>query len=176
MRILGIDPGTRFCGLAMLVDGQPDVLQTLCRNGLHHNGELLAQEWFRRLRSFVREQNPDTIIYEDYVFQSHARTSENAPEMWQLIGAIQCLGVVQYYPYIGVVAPMVWRKQLLGNLMPRRAGKMDAAVGAALCARFPTDPRLASWAKTDGHTKDALGIAVTWADTQALLAREKISM
>ena len=171
MKVLGIDPGTCFCGLALIDTAHPEEIEylwTLCHAVVKPDPIVDNQAWFRRLWGFTRKYKPEVIVYENYVCQGK-RMADNAIEMLQLLGAIQCLGTVAPYPSIEVCDPMVWRRQLLGSWMPARTGHMDAVVQMVLKARFPDDDRLRISCLRDSHYLDALGIVLAWADTRNVL-------
>lgn len=165
-RILSIDPGTRFCGIALLVDGMYEIGQTLVVNELQE-GEDIILNWFKRLRGLLKIYQPDTLLIEDYTYQGPARTSENSPLMFKQVGAFQCLGCVTPYPVVHLIDPRIWRKQLVGRELAPGGAEADAQVAWVLQQRFGEQcvPR----SRSDGHWLDALGMAVTWGDTQVLL-------
>lgn len=169
MRVCGIDPGTTRSGVAFLVDGiflegmslyeQPD-----------GNGDRIVH-WFRRFSGLVRQWRPDVIIYEDYVWQGEARTTANAPLMWQQLGAIRLLATVSPYPNVIAAHPREWREQLLGSL-PHGATAQDAAVAWTLRQRLGAAVRTPVCGN-DSHWYDALGVALTWWDTYIMLGHVK---
>jgi len=171
-RILGIDPGTRFCGGALLVDGALDWHQTLVASPALPTGEDEILHWYRRWRGIVRCTQPTVIVIEDYTWQGSERTSANAALMWQQVGALRCLGALPPSPQIALLAPSAWRQQLVGRGLPKKGStEIDAAVAWVLTQRLGAacDPR----SKGDGHWVDAAGIALAWWDTQHLLACEQ---
>jgi len=164
MKILSIDPGTAFCGIAVVDEGVPTTLMTLFfvqeeRVGLPH-----TLRCFRRLAGLVSAHMPDVLLCEDYVYQGR-RTAANAPAMLRLIGAIECLGSVPPHPSVYLVHPSAWRRQLVGDV---HGTSVDAAVAWVLGKRFPDEPRCQRVSANDGHYFDALGIALTWWDAYAL--------
>lgn len=103
MRILGIDPGIRNCGFAVLKDGK--LLSSGC---IRTNPPVYAQ-LLVELSALCREHAPDVAVIEG-AFQ-RSRYANPHLEAVGIIKAVLERGGIKRVTY----APSSWRKILLGN-------------------------------------------------------------
>ena len=173
MRILGIDPGDKNCGVAVLSGETCLYHKYLSKDdGIRVIGQA-AQEnpvyrWFMRLKGVCVKNRIETVVYEDFVYQGRRTYSKNTMIMCQIIGAIRVLRTVGDVRDIVGIRPDVWRQQLIGN-----AKAKDDEVSWVIEKRLGIDP-LADHGRVRGqHVLDAIGVALCWQDRQSIESRIK---
>lgn len=164
LRVLGLDPGLVHLGAAILEDETCIWHLHLSTNQPHTTAyDDPICRWWIRLSAIVCYYRPQVIIYEDYVFQGHQRTSANAPLMWQQIGIIRALGSLEGVDTVATLRPEVWRRQLTRN---GHAG--DHEVATIIKIRLGIEP-LEEYGKSKGsHILDAVGVALVWMDERKM--------
>ena len=158
--ILGLDPGTRSTGWAVLKASVLREYGTLIPKntlrGVDRHLWLLSQ-----IQDLLATYQPGVLAYEEFVWISHDNTHDRyisgRPDMERLIGGIQLLSLYTPYPVLMGLLPAKWGQQLLGQRTHTKA-QIAYAVNCRLKTTFKGDIY-------DNHACDAVGIALVAADT-----------
>lgn len=155
MKMLGVDPGTFYCGYAVLANGAYHLSGTLVPRktltSIDRHLWLLSQ-----LQDLLRLHQPAVLAYEEFMWRTsddeQTRYVSGRPAMERLIGGIQTLALYPPYPVLTPLLPSKWGKQLFGHASHTKQ-QIAFAVNARLGTRFKGDSR-------DNHEADAVGIAL----------------
>ena len=159
--ILGIDPGTRHTGWAILQWNEQLVAYGtfIPKNTLRG---LERQLWLlSKIQDILQQYQPHILVYEDFVWISHDDKAERyvtgRPEMERLIGGIQGLALQPPFPVIMNLLPSKWGQQLVGQRKHTKE-QVAFAVNCRINTTFKGDIY-------DNHACDAVGLALVAADT-----------
>lgn len=156
MRILGIDPGTRHTGYAVLELPQKLELSGTLTPDKKLRG-LERQLWLlSRLGGLLIEFAVDMLVYEEFTWRTQERAVVGRSELERLIGGIQGLALCEPYPVIMSLEPSTWGHQLSGSLQHSKE-QIAMAVNLRLGSSFKGN-------SADNHACDAVGLALVAAD------------
>ena len=177
MIIIGIDPGTRHTGLAVIdynVGSTPSILfldtiefAEVC------DSIFLAAETYSAVKLVQHKFSPDLIAIEDFVFQGRI-TTYNALHVHRIIGALSVLWLT--CPVV-LYAAADWKHDLAGLPRPRQKhltpttskSMLDARVRQAVELRCDHVFR----GKSEQHCIDAAGVALVAGDRVVVENREE---
>ena len=159
--ILGLDPGTRATGWAVLTSTAGDSPTLLAHGTLIPRSALIGldrQLWLlSRLQDVVAEHQPQVLAYEGFTWRTDDQHVRGRPGMERLIGGIQALALMPPYPVLVELMPARWGAQLVGQRQHTKA-QVAFAVNFRLATSFKGDTY-------DNHKVDAIGIALVALDT-----------
>ena len=167
--IVGIDPGVRHCGYAVLrSDETLDIASTWAPHaglrGVERHLWLLG-----RLQDLLKRYKPGLLCYEEFTWRTSDDTQERyvtgRPAMERLIGGIQAMAIFPPYPVLMPLYPSHWGKQLVGSAAHTKAD-VARIVNLRLGTHFRGDAR-------DNHACDAVGIALVGRDIMGLQRAER---
>ena len=178
LTVLGIDPGTEWTGLAVVIvePGLDDQLayKTVVRTKPDRAMWRRFCTIYEAAERLCDEHQPDAIAIEDFIYQG----KNISPEAWEcrgLVGALQLLG--RKWPVIELRRAFDWKHRLTGMHVPRKvylpgANKdaLDRAVRWAVGARLRVE---VPEGKRESHWSDAAGIALTVGDELTLASARK---
>jgi Holliday junction resolvasome RuvABC endonuclease subunit len=156
MTILGIDPGVRHTGWALVNDAQRLVDSgTLAPKSTMRGHERHC--WtMAHVLALVVGHEPRHVVYEEFVWRRGEHFVSGRPEMERLIGAIQMLSLLAPYPVVIGVRPAVWGNALLGTSQHAK-DQIAWVVNQRLGTTFKGDTK-------DNHESDSCGLALWWCD------------
>jgi Holliday junction resolvasome RuvABC endonuclease subunit len=159
MRILGIDPGPRNTGAAIL-SGETVLWHKYLSEEQSRETALAdpIARWHRRLRAVVERYRVAVVVCEDHVFQGQERAFSNLIACAELIGAIRALGAMDGVQ-VHLLHPREWRRQLTRNPQAH-----DHEVAFVVQVRVGIAPLEIYGRSRGAHVLDALGVALAWQD------------
>lgn len=147
MRVLGIDPGSRFCGFGVVEDAGGARLRHLGHGVLSLGEERAVEERLRLLHEGLKQQldahRPDLVAVEE-VF--HARNARSALVLGQARG-VALLAAAQSGARVRSFAPSMIKQSVTGTGRAEKdqVGRMvEALLGVTVTARFDATDALAA--------------------------------
>lgn len=147
MRVLGIDPGSRFCGFGVVEDAGGTRVRHLAHGVLALREEQAIEDRLRRLHDGLARElaahRPDLVVIED-VF--HARNARSALVLGEARG-VALLAAAQSGARIRSFPPSVIKQAVTGTGRAEKdqVGRMVAVLlGIAVTGRFDASDALAA--------------------------------
>lgn len=168
MIVLGLDPGTRYCGVALL-QPQPEILlhsEVIHITGNDSPGERIVQVC-ERVHALAKEYPPDLVAIEDMIPRTAAGEWQGHTQLgWinKLIGALLYMtSTLRPKPAWYLARPGQWQIQLTGFRPREKNNKM--AVVHAVHHRLGILPGWKLAHNVGHHFEDAAGLALVAGDT-----------
>lgn len=160
--VLGVDPGVKHCGWAVLQPGERLAAHGTLIPKSHLRG-VERQLWLlSKLQNLIQAWQPGVLCYEEFVWRSDQEYVQGRPAMERLIGGIQGLALYPPYPVVMGLLPSRWGQQLVGQRSHTKE-QVAFAVNCRLRTTFKGD-------RFDNHAADSVGLALVAADTVRLHA------
>lgn len=162
LTVLGLDPGTKNLGWAVLRGEQ--VIDAATLHTAPTQDPWSRHQWLtRELRTLVTTHQPALVAYEEFTWRANERIDvKHTAWIHRLIGTILCLGELAPYPQIVPLQPSMWGQQLTGHGVHTKA-QVANAVNLRLGTTFSGG--------NGGHTSDAVAIALVAMDQARHAAR-----
>lgn len=160
--ILGLDPGTRATGWAVLTATAGGSPRLLAHGTIIPRSALVGldrQLWIlSHLQDLITEHQPQVLAYEGFTWRADDNYVVGRSGLERLIGGIQALTLMPPYPVVVELLPSRWGMQLVGQ---RQHTKMQVAfaVNCRLGTSFKGD-------QYDNHSTDAAGLALVALDNR----------